>query len=139
MTDALNNKTHLAGSSLTGIRWTFNRPTDDTTTDYTDCAIAFKVFELDNKNVPLSTTPVLTLAIDSGLSRITNTASLQSGVMTITTLQIAALLGTAKIKHFSYVWSITPSGAESIRAFLGSGYDGRFAIAQEGYGGTIFK
>jgi len=137
--DDLKGKTFLAGAAIAGLSWSFTRPIADVSTVYTNAAIAFKLFELvrtNEKGVPLSSTPSLTLIIGSGLTREVNTASIQSGLLTVTQAIVSSLLLGSTIKQFSYVWSITPVGSSPIRAAIGSGYDGRFSIAQEGYGGS---
>jgi len=137
--DDLKGKTFLAGAAIAGLSWAFTRPIADLTTSYLNAAIAFKLFELDRTNekgVPLSSTPSLILIIGSGLTREVNTASIQSGLLTVTQALVSSLLSGSTIKQFSYVWSITPVGASPIRAAIGKGYDGRFSIAQEGYGGS---
>ena len=136
MTDALNGKTVLVGAALSGLRWEFTRPSNDTTTVYTNSTISVRLFELDKKFKPISTTPALSLAIGSGLTRSTNTATTQAGLLTITANQLVTLLGTAEAKNFAYAWYVQPPGYESVRAFVGDGYDGRFVLAKEGYAGS---
>lgn len=136
MTDALNGKTVLVGAALAGLRWEFTRPSNDTTTVYTNSTISVRLFELDKKFKPISTTPALSLAVDSGLTRSTNTATTQAGLLTITATQLASLLGTAEAKNFAYAWYVQPPGYEPVRAFVGDGYDGRFLLAKEGYAGS---
>lgn len=136
MTDALSGKTVLVGAALAGLRWQFTRPSADTTTDYTNSVISVRLFELDKKFKPISTTAALALAISSGLSRTTNTATTQAGLLQITPQQLATLLGAAEAKYFAYVWYVQPPGDEPVRAFVGDGYDGRFLLAKEGYAGS---
>ena len=57
MTDALNGKTVLVGAALSGLRWEFTRPSNDSTTVYTNSTISVRLFELDKKFKPISTTP----------------------------------------------------------------------------------
>ena len=136
MTDALSGKTVLVGAALAGLRWEFTRPSADTTTVYTNSVISVRLFELDKKFKPLSTTPALALTINSGLTRTTNTATTQTGLLQITPQQLATLLGTAEAKYFAYAWYVQPPGYEAVRAFVGDGYDGRFLLAKEGYAGS---
>ena len=136
MTDALSGKTVLVGAALAGLRWEFTRPSADTTTAYTNSVISVRLFELDKKFKPLSTTPALALTINSGLTRTTNTATTQTGLLQITPQQLATLLGTAEAKYFAYAWYVQPPGYEAVRAFVGDGYDGRFLLAKEGYAGS---
>lgn len=136
MTDALNGKTVLVGAALSGLRWEFTRPSNDTTTVYTNSTISVRLFELDKKFKPISTTPALSLAIGSGLTRSANTATTQAGLLTITANQLVTLLGTAEAKNFAYAWYVQPPGYEPVRAFVGDGYDGRFLLAKEGYAGS---
>jgi len=136
VTDALSGKTVLVGAALAGLRWEFTRPSADTTTVYTNSVISVRLFELDKKFKPLSTTPALALTINSGLTRTTNTATTQTGLLQITPQQLATLLGTAEAKYFAYAWYVQPPGYEAVRAFVGDGYDGRFLLAKEGYAGS---
>lgn len=136
MADDLNGKTYYAGAAIAGLSWSFTRPSGDTTTDYTGCAIALRIFEQSSKGVPVSNTPALSLSLTSGLTRITNTASSQAGRLEINSSQVGTLLGTAVAKRFGYTWSITPTGGAPLRAPLGEGYDGWFILAQEGYAGS---
>lgn len=138
MTDALNGKVFLAGASISGYKWEFVRPSNDSTINYTDAQVTTRIFSLDFEGNP-SSNPVLTLSINSGLTRIDNTATLQSGLYQITSAQTATLLGSSKAKRFSYAWWIQPSGYEAVRAPVGEGYDGTFAIVKEGYAGSTLK
>lgn len=135
MIDALRGQTVLAGAALSGLRWQFTRPSEDTTTNYTNSAITVRLFVL-SKGKPTSTTPDLILTIGSGLTRSTNTATTQAGLLAITPSQLATLLGTAEARQVAYAWYIQPTGYESVRAFVGGGYDGRFILAKEGYAGS---
>jgi hypothetical protein len=136
MADDLSGKTYYAGAAIAGLAWSFTRPAGDTTTNYTGCAIALRVFEQNSKGIPVSNTPVLSLAIGAGLTRSTDSASNQVGKLEITSTQVTTLIGTAVAKRFGYAWSITPVGGQPLRAPLGEGFDGWFAIAQEGYAGA---
>ena len=142
--DDLNGKTATLGAALPPLTWSFTRPAGNTSIDYLNAAVSLKIFELDktdSKAVPQSDTPVLTLALGTGLVKTTNTSALQEGTVLITKDQMDALLGaTAKIKQFSYVWTVTPTGGAPVRGFLGDDYGGRFSITREGYfGATAIK
>lgn len=133
MNDDLNEKTYYTGTPIAGLSWSFTRPTGDTRTVYTGCAIALRIFRQSAKGVPTSQTPTLSLSLTSGLNRVTDTASLQAGTLEINTTN---LLGDAIAARFGYVWSITPVGGAPLRAPMGGGFDGWFVIAQEGYAGA---
>lgn len=136
MADDLNGKTYYAGAAIGGLSWSFTRPAGDTTTNYTGCSISLRIFEQSAKGVPVLNTPVLSLSLASGLTRVTDTASSQTGRLEIGTSQVNTLLGAAVAKRFGYVWIITPVGGVPLRAPLGQGFDGWFVIAQEGYAGS---
>lgn len=137
MADELNGKTYYAGAAITGLSWSFTRPAADVVTDYSNCAIALRIYEQSARGVPIATTPTLSLSLGNGLVRSVNTASVQSGLLEISATQVSNLLGTTAVaKKFGYVWSITPVGGSPLRAPLGQGFDGSFAIAQEGYAGA---
>lgn len=135
MADDLNKKTIYSGSDVSGLTYTFTKPTgEDPAIVYTDAAIALRIYRLTSKNLPESTTPNLVLTIGSGLTRATagNTDALQSGSLVITEAQVATLLGSARSASFRYHWKITPVGAAALRSFKGGGYDGGFTIQAEG-------
>lgn len=54
---------------------------------------------------------------------------------TITENQVATLLGSADVVKVGYAWSITPVGAEPVRAHVGGGYNGSFTIWRESFAG----
>jgi hypothetical protein len=146
--DDIDGKVFAVGTAaITGQRWTFTRPEADTTTVYTGAAIALRIFALNGSPKisggeitektrqlpPTSSTPALTLTLGSGLTRTTDTASTQSGLLTITDQQLEALLGSATLRAFSYLWVVTPANANPLSKPLGEGYDGVFALAAEGW------
>lgn len=137
MADDLNQKTYYIGAAIAGLSWSFTRPAADSVTNYTDCAIALRIYEQNSRGVPVAATPTLSLSLGNGLTRATNTASTQSGILEISATQAGNLLGTTSAaKRFGYVWSITPVGGAPLRSPLGAGFDGWFVLAQEGYGGA---
>jgi hypothetical protein len=138
VTDALNGKIFLSGASISGYTWEFSRPINDTITSYVNADVTTRIFSLSVDGIP-SSTPVLTLSINNGLTRRDNTASFQSGLYQITSTQTATLLGSSKAKRFSYAWWIQPLGYEPVRAPIGEGYDGTFVIVKEGYAGSTLK
>jgi hypothetical protein len=146
--DDLDGKVYPVGTAgLVGLNYSFTRPAEDTTTDYTDAAIALRIFELNGEPKiidgaisdktrqlpPLSPTPALVLTVGSGLERTTNTDDTQAGKISLTPGNLETLLGTNTLRAFSYFWVITPTGFQVATKPLGDGYDGVFALAVEGY------
>lgn len=141
MADTLDGKTLNSGAGSPPLEWSFTRPAADTTTDYTDAAIALVVFTADGlkaTSAPLPTTAALTLTVDSGLTRSTNDANIQIGRAVFTAAQLASLLDGANRTQCRYFWKVTPSGAEAFTAFVDEdgGYDGVFYVVAPGYAGV---
>ena len=142
MTDTLDGKTLNSGAGSPPLQWSFTRPTADTTTDYTDAAIALVIYTTDTLKAnaaPLPTTAALTLSIGSGLVRNTNAADSQVGRIVITAAQLTTLLGSNNRQQCRYFWQVTPVGAEPFTAFVNEetgGYDGIFYVVAPGYAGV---
>jgi len=115
---------------------TFTRATADTTV-LTDAAIELRIFAQSKAGVPSSATANLVLSVGSGLTRVTNSATVVSVSAQISATQLSTLLGTAEALKFGYVWAIRPAGAtDYYRGFLGEDFDGYFVVAKQGYGGA---
>ena len=142
MTDTLDGKTLNSGAGSPPLQWTFTRPTADTTTVYTDAAIALVIHTTDSLQAsaaPSPTTAALTLTIGSGLTRSTNAAGSQVGRISITAAQLTTLRGTNNRQQCRYYWRVTPVGAEPFTAFVNEatgGYDGVFYVVAPGYAGV---
>lgn len=135
MADVLGNRTYLAGAAITAKHFTFTRSAQDTAstspTDYTDSDVELVLY-----NSPTAASPTLTLTVGSGLTKVTNTADVQTVALTISEGQVATLLGAADSVTVAYAWSITPTGGVPIRAEKGAGVNGSFTIEKESRAGS---
>ena len=142
MANILQGKTLNSGADSPPLQWAFTRPEADTTTDYTGAAIRLLVFPaagLKENALPTDADdPALTLSLGSGLTRTTDTASLQAGVLTFTSIQLKNLLGAAQRGQYRFFLDIEPSGAARFTSFVGEegGYDGVFFVVKPGFAGV---
>lgn len=137
MADNLNGRTFYSNAAIGGILATFTRNENDTTTDYTNSVITLAIYTQNAQGVPTNpTVPTLTLSVGAGLTRVVNTASAQSVQLVISEAQVGTLLGATTARRCGYAWSITPTGLAEIRGPQGSGYQGFFIVAAEGYAGV---
>lgn len=141
MADTLDGKTLNSGAGSPPLQWSFTRPTVDTTTVYTDAAIALVIFTTDSLKasaLPSPITPALTLSIGSGLTRTIDTDSSQVGRISITASQLTTLRGSNNRAQCRYYWRVTPVGAEAFTAFVNEegGYDGVFFVVAPGFAGV---
>jgi hypothetical protein len=138
-----------SGASVTGLQATLTDASNGTPT-LVDAAIQLRIYKLDGvpkvsggaiapktyTYAPASTTPSLTLAVGSGLTRelAGNLENSQVVGITITNAQALALLGSANAVACSYQWILTPANAEPVVRPIGdSNYEGVFALVREGY------
>ena len=142
MSNILQGKTLNSGADSPPMKWTFTRPTGDTEIDYTGAAIRLLVFPattLKENALPTdANTPALTLSIGSGLTRETNTPSVQAGTLTFTSSQLVTLLGTANRGQYRFLMDVQPSGGSRFTSFVGEigGYDGIFYVTRPGFAGV---
>ena len=134
MVDVLANKTYLAGAAITAKQFTFTRAALDTgsasPTDYTDSAIELVLY-----NDPAAAVPTVTLDLDNGLTRLVDSASTQTVLLTISEANLDTLLDGAESVVVGYAWSITPVGGVPIRVHKGGGFDGQFTLEKESKAG----
>lgn len=147
MADYLDGKVYPVGTAgIEGVGFSFTRPTGITDYSLENAAVALRIWQLDgalkladgvianrSKLPPVEGGPTLTLAINQGLTRTTNTAALTEGNIQITQAQLVTLLGAVNARACSYQWVITPVGYGPAQKPLGEGYSGVFAVVKDGY------
>ena len=115
----LNSETFYSNAAIDKKRITFTRDTNDTTS-FEDAEIAVVL-------TPASGT-ALTLAVNSGLTRTTNTESSQVVDLQISQAQANALLNGRSRQTVEYQFFITPAGAQKLTGAEGSPWYGKFYL-----------
>lgn len=121
--DSLNGQTFFQGTAIALKQWTFTRATLDATTPLTGSAITLD-FYLERAESPL-----LSLSIGSGLTRVTNTDTVQSGTLVVTPEQVDTLLGDNRSRKILYRWTIEAPGYEPVTGTISQGYSGFITVA----------
>ncbi|MBW4460490.1 MAG: hypothetical protein KME47_09655 [Nodosilinea sp. WJT8-NPBG4] len=134
MVDVLADKTYLAGAAITAKLFTFTRAALDTSsdnpTDFVGAAIELVLY-----NNPSASEPTVILDTDNGLTKLLDTESVQTVLLTISESNLAVLLGEDETVTVGYAWSITPVGGVPIRVHKGGGFDGKFIVEKESKAG----
>ena len=118
MTTGLDGATFTTGAAIQR-QVTFDRAVGDTTTDLTSAYVQLELYRGDIL--------ALTLAVGSGLTRVTDSFDRQVFDLLITPTQVETLSANASAE-IKYYWSITPVGLAETRAAKGNGYEGRFFV-----------
>lgn len=139
MSFVLNESTVFLGAASPPMEFKFSRPTEDTTTVYTDAVLKVYFFRQSAKGVPSApATPTLTLTEGNGITRRTNTASLASFTVQLSASHLSTLFGTDDIaaRRIGYIATLTPVGYAEYQGLLQDDYDGWFIVARQGYVGN---
>lgn len=131
MSEGLENRIFSVGATINA-RFAITRSANltDAEQNLEDSAITIEFYRESTDALP-----TVTLAVGTGITRVTNTSSSQLIDVLVDEAQIAALIGTEDKKLVSYVFTLTPVGGVPMRGAEGNGFSGRFYLIKESLAG----